>query len=46
MWYTALGHTESSFTEPLFRRHILGGILTAAGRAPVEFAPNAIPASQ
>jgi len=46
MWYTALGHTESSFTEPLFRRHILGGILTAAGRAPVDFAPNAIPASQ
>lgn len=26
MWYTAMGHTESGFSEPLFRQHILGGI--------------------
>lgn len=31
MWYTAMGHTESSFAEPLFRRHLLGGIWYAAG---------------
>lgn len=46
MWYTALGHTESSFDEPLMRQHIFGGILTAAGRAPADFAPNAVRASE
>ncbi|HKD36291.1 MAG TPA: ThuA domain-containing protein, partial [Pirellulales bacterium] len=25
-WYTAMGHTKESFAEPLFRRHLLGGI--------------------
>jgi len=25
-FYTALGHTEASYTEPLFLKHILGGI--------------------
>ena len=30
-WYTAMGHTQSSFSEPEFRAHILGGIRTAAG---------------
>jgi cyclophilin family peptidyl-prolyl cis-trans isomerase/type 1 glutamine amidotransferase len=30
-WYTAGGHTEESYTEPLFRAHLLGGILWAAG---------------
>jgi cytochrome c len=30
-WYTALGHTEASYGEPLFRAHLLGGILYAAG---------------
>ena len=32
-WYTAGGHTSESYSEPLFRRHLLGGILWAAGRA-------------
>jgi type 1 glutamine amidotransferase len=32
-WYTALGHTISSYSEPLFRKHLLGGILWAAGLA-------------
>jgi type 1 glutamine amidotransferase len=32
MWYTALGHTEESYTEPAFVNHILGGIQFAAGR--------------
>ena len=32
-WYTALGHTIDSYSEPLFREHLLGGILWAAGLA-------------
>ncbi|MEO6290008.1 MAG: ThuA domain-containing protein [Ginsengibacter sp.] len=30
-FYTALGHTEESYTEPLFLQHILGGIKYAIG---------------
>ncbi len=30
-WYTAGGHSEGSYAEPLFRAHLLGGILWAAG---------------
>lgn len=30
-WYTAGGHTAASYTEPLFRAHLLGGIQYAAG---------------
>jgi cytochrome c len=30
-WYTAMGHTEDSYDEPLFLDHLLGGILSAAG---------------
>lgn len=29
-WYTGLGHTSESYQEPLFRQHLLGGILWAA----------------
>jgi type 1 glutamine amidotransferase len=32
-WYTAMGHTSESYAEPLFRRHLLGGIESAAGVA-------------
>jgi type 1 glutamine amidotransferase len=32
-WYTAGGHTIESYSEPLFRKHLLGGILWAAGLA-------------
>jgi type 1 glutamine amidotransferase len=32
-WYTAGGHTIESYSEPDFRRHLLGGILWAAGLA-------------
>ena len=32
-WYTAGGHTVESYSEPDFRRHVLGGILWAAGLA-------------
>lgn len=44
IWYTAMGHTESSFAEPLFRKHLLGGILVTAGKVPAEFSPNPFPA--
>ncbi|WP_205859598.1 ThuA domain-containing protein [Phycicoccus flavus] len=30
-WYTGLGHTDASFSEPEFLDHLLGGIRTAAG---------------
>jgi type 1 glutamine amidotransferase len=30
-WYTALGHTSESYTEPLFLAHLWGGIAYAAG---------------
>lgn len=30
-WYTAMGHTSESYSEPLFLSHLLGGILWAAG---------------
>lgn len=40
-FYTALGHTEASYSEPLFRQHLLGGILYAAGIdvSPVSYLP-------
>lgn len=34
-WYTGGGHTHESFAEPLFRAHIEGGILWAAGAADI-----------
>ncbi|NYE38606.1 PKD repeat protein/type 1 glutamine amidotransferase [Nocardioides cavernae] len=33
-FYTGGGHTDESFSEPLFRLHLLGGIQYAAGEAP------------
>ena len=33
-WYTAIGHTVESYSEPLFLQHLLGGINWAAGVAP------------
>jgi type 1 glutamine amidotransferase len=38
-WYTAGGHTIESYAEPTFRRHLLGGILWAAGAAPGNCRP-------
>jgi type 1 glutamine amidotransferase len=32
-WYTAGGHTEATYAEPLFLQHLLGGLEWAAGRA-------------
>src|ERR671923_540734 len=33
-WYTAGGHTSESYGEPLFRRHLIGGIRWAARLTP------------
>lgn len=30
-WYTGMGHTSETYSEPLFLEHILGGIRWAAG---------------
>ena len=35
-WYTAGGHTKESYAEPLFVRHILGGIEYATGLAAAD----------
>lgn len=40
VWYTALGHTEASYSEPLFLEHLLGGIRLAAGVVSVDFKPK------
>ena len=37
--YTAMGHTEASFTEPQYLAHLLGAIEMAAGRARFACAP-------
>jgi cytochrome c len=37
-WYTNMGHTEATYTEPLFLQHLLGGIRYAMGTGPVDFA--------
>ena len=38
MFYTGLGHTEASYTEDNFLRHVLGGLLYAAGdQKPVDY---------
>lgn len=33
-FYTALGHTDDAYTDPAFRRHLLGGLRYVAGMAP------------
>jgi cytochrome c len=33
-WYTGGGHTDASYSEPLFRKHLLQGIRYAAGLTP------------
>ncbi len=32
VFYTELGHTEASYTEPLYLKHLTGGILYAIGK--------------
>lgn len=35
-WYTGLGHTRDTYSEPLFLQHLLGGIQYAAGVEPAD----------
>ena len=41
-WYTGGGHTSEAYAEPLFRAHLLGGILYAAGYGRPRFASLAV----
>ena len=36
-WYTNMGHTEATYTEPLFLQHLLGGLRYAMGSGTVDF---------
>ena len=36
-WYTNMGHTEATYSEPLFLRHLLGGLRYAIGTGKVDF---------
>ena len=36
-WYTNMGHTEATYSEPLFLRHLLGGLRYAMGTRAVDF---------
>ncbi|MEV6781308.1 ThuA domain-containing protein [Streptomyces sp. NPDC051098] len=39
-FYTGLGHTAESYTDPAFRSLLLGGIRYAAGNAPADCTPR------
>jgi len=36
-WYTNMGHTEATYSEPLFLQHLLGGLRYAMGTKSVDF---------
>jgi cytochrome c len=37
-WYTNMGHTEATYAEPLFVKHLAGGIKWAMGTRPLNYA--------
>jgi uncharacterized protein len=38
-WYTSFGHDSSTYSDPLFRRHLLGGLQWAIGdKKPLNYA--------
>jgi type 1 glutamine amidotransferase len=39
-WYTGLGHTEASYSDPLFTRMLLGGIQIASGARAADCRPE------
>jgi hypothetical protein len=41
-WYTAGGHTKESYSEPLFRQHLLGSDLATSARAATTPLPTAL----
>jgi type 1 glutamine amidotransferase len=45
-WYTAGGHTEESYAEPAFRKHLEGGLRWAAGLADSSPAFSFVPLNQ
>lgn len=46
VFYTGLGHTDESYSEPLFLQHLLGGIKYAIGtNAPLKYGAAKIPAA-
>jgi cytochrome c len=45
-WYTAGGHTEEAWSEPLFLAHVLGGIEWAAGPLPATTPSSPTPAAE
>jgi len=36
-WYTNMGHTEATFSDPVFLRHLLGGLRYAIGTGKIDF---------
>ena len=36
-WYTNMGHTEETYSEPLFLEHLRGGLLYAIGTGTIDF---------
>jgi hypothetical protein len=40
VWYTALGHREDVWTNPMFQQMLVGGIKWALGDAPADVTPN------
>jgi len=36
-WYTNMGHTEATYTEPQFLQHLLGGLRYAMGTGKIDF---------
>ncbi len=36
-WYTNMGHTEATFSEPLFLQHLRGGLRYAIGTGTIDF---------
>ena len=37
VWYTELGHTDESYSDPLYLQHLLGGIKYAIGTKPLNY---------
>ncbi|MFJ3929027.1 ThuA domain-containing protein [Streptomyces sp. NPDC090029] len=40
VWATAMGHEASTYSEPLFRAHVAGGVESAAGQVAADCGPT------
>src|SRR3954467_13943622 len=40
IWYTGMGHTQASYSDPDFLKHILGGLETASRDKAADCGPN------